>query len=161
MGDFSWRGESLKCQCLVPGHQWTKYLGTDTDPGTHSLSRRTQKANGEGPRKSWGGGKRDKKQKDGRSSICLSSEDGGPHPSIQRPSIRRGTQQGPDPLSFWSWVPREIFKVAPSCPLARTWGRGRLSLRAVSFLYPTSDLIPGTPELGMGLSQKRLLSGEG
>lgn len=58
------------------------------------------------------------------------------------------------PLSFWSWVPREIFKVAPSGPLARAWGRGRPSLRAVSFLYP----IPGAPELGRGLSQKRLLS---
>lgn len=54
-------------------------------------------------------------------------------------------------------VPRETFKAAPSGPLAGplagTWRRGRPSLRVVSFLYRTSDLIPGTPELGMGLTQ--------
>jgi hypothetical protein len=65
-----------------------------------------------------------------------------------------------DLLSFWSWVPREILKVAPSGPRAKTSGRGRPSLRAVSFLFPTSfpDHLDG---LGIGLSQNRLLSGEG
>lgn len=66
---------------------------------------------------------------------------GGPHiPLSSGPHFSGALNKGRILSLFWSWVPWEIFKVAPSGPLARTWrggGRGKPNLRAVSFLYPS------------------------
>lgn len=85
---------------------------------------------------------------------------GGPHiPLSSGPHFSGALNKGRILSLFWSWVPWEIFKVAPSGPLARTWkGGGGGKAKSESCFLPISELVPGAPELETGLSQRRLLS---
>lgn len=52
----------------------------------------------------------------------------------------------PDPLSFWSWIPREILKVAPSGARARTLSPWEAkSERGFLPISELIELIPGPP----------------
>lgn len=48
-----------------------------------------------------------------------------------------------DHLSFWLWGPREILKVAPFSPKARTSGKGEA--KSERCFLPISELIPESP----------------
>lgn len=105
-----------------------------------------------------GEGKADKERKaGGHGSVCAKRR--GAHiPLSSRPHFSGALNEGRILSLFWSWVPREIFKVAPSGPLARIWGRAEGEANSEGRFLPISELVPGAPELETGLSQRRLLS---